>query len=87
MEIVTILAAGRWNRIAYDELLVTRWFVPAKVRLSARAVRPPHAKEEMVTKTAAKKQWHSPKLVHLGRIADVAGAFGVTIEGTQHVRS
>jgi hypothetical protein len=41
----------------------------------------------MVTKTAAKKQWNSPKLVHLGRIDDVAGAFGVFHEGTQRVRS
>jgi hypothetical protein len=41
----------------------------------------------MVTKTAIKKQWNSPELVRLGRIADVAGQFGVTIEGPQHIRS
>ncbi len=41
----------------------------------------------MVTKTAVKKQWNRPELVRLGRIDDVAGQFGVNIEGPQHVRS
>jgi hypothetical protein len=41
----------------------------------------------MVTKPAVKKQWNCPELIRLGRIADVAGAFGVQVEGPQHVRS
>ncbi len=41
----------------------------------------------MVTKPAAKKQWNRPELIRLGRIADVAGEFGIGIEGTSRVRS
>ncbi len=41
----------------------------------------------MVTKTAVKKQWNCPQLIRLGRIAHVAGQFGVNIEGPQHIRS
>jgi hypothetical protein len=41
----------------------------------------------LVTETAAKKEWNCPKLILLGRIADVAGTFGTHTENSKVQRS